>query len=226
MSDSHALFSEVLVMLGGAVVAAPIFKRLGLGTILGYLAAGVLIGPVFHRIRDGEEILGVAELGIVLLLFVIGLELKPSRLWQMRRDIFGLGAAQVIVTGLVLGALAWLSGLADPAGALIIGYGLALSSTAFALQILEENGDLNTRYGQRSFSMLLFQDLAIVPLLALIPLLAEQAPEDTTTALQDFGIAVAAIAALLIAGRYVLNPLFQVIARTGAREAMIAAALF
>ncbi len=226
MAYTHSPYNEVLLMLGGALLAAPIFKRLGLGTILGYLAAGVVIGPILHQIRDGEELLGVAELGVVFLLFLIGLELKPSRLWAMRHDIFGLGAAQVIVTGLILAGLTLVTGIEQWDGALIIGFGLALSSTAFAMQILDERGDTNTRYGQRAFSMLLLQDLAIVPLLALIPLLAEQAPEDTTSAFEDFMIALAAIAALLAAGRYLLNPLFQVIARTGAREAMIAAALF
>ena len=226
MPYTHSPYNEVLMMLGGALLAAPIFKRLGLGTILGYLAAGIVIGPILHQIRDGEELLGVAELGVVFLLFLIGLELKPSRLWTMRHDIFGLGIAQVAVTGLTLAGLTFAFGLEEWDGALIIGFGLALSSTAFAMQILDERGDTNTRYGQRAFSMLLLQDLAIVPLLALIPLLAEQAPEDTTSAFEDFLIALSAIAALLAAGRYLLNPLFQVIARTGAREAMIAAALF
>ncbi len=226
MTYTHSSYYEVLLMLGGALLAAPLFKRLGLGTILGYLAAGVVIGPLLHQIRDGEELLHVAELGVVFLLFLIGLELKPSRLWTMRRDIFGVGTMQVAVTGTALAGLAWLTGIVDEAGALIVGFGLALSSTAFALQILDENGDTNTRYGQRAFSLLLFQDLAIVPLLALIPLLARQSPEDTTSAFEDFSVAIAAIAALLVAGRYLLNPLFQVIARTGAREAMIAAALF
>ncbi|MCR6499260.1 monovalent cation:proton antiporter-2 (CPA2) family protein [Shinella sp. CPCC 101442] len=226
MAYTHSPYNEVLLMLGGALLAAPIFKRLGLGTILGYLAAGVVIGPILHQIRDGEELLGVAELGVVFLLFLIGLELKPSRLWAMRHDIFGLGTAQVIVTGLVLAGLTLMAGLERWDGALIIGFGLALSSTAFTMQILDERGDTNTRYGQRAFSMLLLQDLAIVPLLALIPLLAEQAPEDTTSAFEDFLVALSAIAALLVAGRYLLNPLFQVISRTGAREAMIAAALF
>ncbi|QRM54475.1 monovalent cation:proton antiporter-2 (CPA2) family protein [Sinorhizobium sp. BG8] len=226
MPNTHALFSETLLLLGGAVLAAPIFKRLGLGTILGYLAAGVVIGPILHRINDGEEILGVAELGVVFLLFVIGLELKPSRLWQMRRQIFGMGIAQVVLTGAALFGIVWFTGLSDWAGSLIIGFGLALSSTAFALQILNEKGDTNTRYGQASFSLLLFQDLAIVPLLALIPLLAKQPPEDPTSAVYDFTFAVAAIAGMLVAGRYLLNPLFHAIARTGAHEAMIAAALF
>jgi len=226
MPYTHSPYNEVLMMLGGALLAAPIFKRLGLGTILGYLAAGVVIGPILHQIRDGEELLGVAELGVVFLLFLIGLELKPSRLWAMRRDIFGLGIVQVGLTGLLLAGLTLLLGLEKWDGALIIGFGLALSSTAFAMQILDERGDTNTRYGQRAFSMLLLQDLAIVPLLALIPLLAEQRPEDPTTAFQDFIIAISAITALFLAGRYLLNPLFQIIARTGAREAMIAAALF
>lgn len=225
MSTTTTLTSQALLLLGGAVVAAPIFKKLGLGTVLGYLAAGVIIGPLLHQITQGEEILGFAELGVVFLLFVIGLELKPSRLWQMRRDIFGLGTAQVILTGAIISGIVFALGLLDWSGSVMAGFGLALSSTAFALQILDENGDTNTRYGQRAFSMLLLQDLAIVPLLALIPLIALQAPEDTSPPLEDFGVAVGAILIMVIAGRYLLNPLFQVIARTGAREVMIAAAL-
>jgi CPA2 family monovalent cation:H+ antiporter-2 len=225
MSTTSALTSQALLLLGGAVVAAPIFKKLGLGTVLGYLAAGVIIGPLLHQITEGEQILGFAELGIVFLLFIIGLELKPSRLWKMRRDIFGLGTAQVLLTGASLSAILYEVGLLDWSGSVITGFGLALSSTAFALQILDENGGTNTRYGQRAFSLLLLQDLAIVPLLALIPLLALQAPEDTSPPLQDFGIAVGAILIMVVAGRYLLNPLFQIIARTGAREIMIAAAL-
>lgn len=225
MSTSPALTSQALLLLGGAVVAAPIFRKLGLGTVLGYLAAGIIIGPLLHQISDGEQILGFAELGVVFLLFIIGLELKPSRLWQMRRDIFGLGTAQVLVTGATISAIVFWTGLLDWSGSIITGFGLALSSTAFALQILDENGDTNTRYGQRAFSVLLLQDLAIVPLLALIPLLALQAPEDTSPPLQDFAVAIGAILSMVIAGRYLLNPLFQIIARTGAREVMIAAAL-
>lgn len=219
------LYSEALLLLGGAVVAAPLFKRIGLGTVLGYLAAGVIIGPILSLIVEGREILEFAELGVVFLLFVLGLELKPSRLWQMRRDIFGLGLIQVLVTGFAITGLAF--GLAGQTmqAAIVIGFGLALSSTAFALQILEAGGDVNTRYGQRAFSILLFQDLAIVPLLALIPLLAPFG-EQSGSHLLNFVVAVVAIVALYFAGRYLLNPLFQVIAKTGAREAMIAAALF
>ncbi len=225
MSTTPALTSQALVLLGGAVVAAPIFKKLGLGTVLGYLAAGIIIGPLLHQITEGEQILGFAELGVVFLLFIIGLELKPSRLWQMRRDIFGLGTAQVLLTGAAVSAILYELGMLDWSGSVITGFGLALSSTAFALQILDENGGTNTRYGQRAFSVLLLQDLAIVPLLALIPLVALQAPEDTSPPLQDFAVAVGAILVMVVAGRYLLNPLFQIIARTGAREVMIAAAL-
>jgi CPA2 family monovalent cation:H+ antiporter-2 len=219
------IYSQTLLLLGGAVVSAPLFKRIGLGTILGYLAAGVAIGPAARLITDGEQILHVAELGIVFLLFVIGLELKPSRLWALRRDIFGLGLAQVVATGTVLAVLGFLlAGLAYPA-AIVVGFGLALSSTAFAIQILDQEGARNTQYGQTTFSILLFQDIAIVPLLALLPLLAPGGAETQRSALPQLAVTMAAIAALLVAGRYLLNPLFRIIANTGAKEAMIAAAL-
>lgn len=226
MTDAHRLFEESLILLGGAVVASPIFKKMGLGTVLGYLAAGVVIGPVMHLIRGAEDILGVAELGVVFLLFVIGLELKPSRLWQMRKDIFGLGLLQVGLSGAALTVVCLLFAGFDWRAALPAGFGLALSSTAFAMQILEDNGERSTRHGQRTFSLLLFQDLAIVPLLAMIPLIARQQGEVAPDRLANFGVAIGAIVAVIVAGRYLLNPLFQVIARTGAREAMIAAALF
>ena len=226
MSSPHALFNEALLLLGGAVVAAPLFKRLGLGTVLGYIAAGIVIGPVSLLISGGEDILSVAELGVVLLLFIIGLELKPARLWQMRKDIFGLGSSQVILSGVVLSALAYVSGLLSWQGSLVAGFGLALSSTAFAVQILEDRSDMNTAYGQRAFSILLFQDLAIVPLLAMTAFLAPGAGASTSFSWQGVGISCAAVAILLLIGKYLLNPLFQIIGRTGAREAMIAAALF
>jgi len=225
-SATEALFAQPLLLLGGAVIAAPIFRKLGLGTVLGYLAAGVVIGPVLHLIGGSGEILAVAELGVVLLLFIIGLELKPSRLWHMRRDIFGLGTSQVVLTGLVVTALVYAAGLLDWRGALVAGFGLALSSTAFALQLLEDYGDMNSRYGQRSFSILLFQDLAIVPLLAMVTVLSSQGGEAQQSPLIEIGIAVAAVIGMILAGRYLLTPMFQIIGRTGAREVMIAAALF
>ena len=182
-SATEALFAQPLLLLGGAVIAAPIFRKLGLGTVLGYLAAGVVIGPILHLIGGSGEILAVAELGVVLLLFIIGLELKPSRLWHMRRDIFGLGTGQVVLTGLSLTGVVVATGILDWRGALVAGFGLALSSTAFALQLLEDYGDMNSRYGQRSFSILLFQDLAIVPLLAMVSVLGTPSGEAQQSAL-------------------------------------------
>ncbi|AKI01711.1 transporter, monovalent cation:proton antiporter-2 (CPA2) family [Hoeflea sp. IMCC20628] len=220
------LYTEGLILLCGATIAAPLFKKIGLGTVLGYLSAGIVIGPLLRIITDGEGILHFAELGVVLLLFIIGLELKPSRLWQLRRDIFGLGLVQVMVSALALFAATFAFGGESWAAATVIGFGLALSSTAFGIQILEERGDLNTRYGQQSFSILLFQDLAIVPILALVPLVTPTTADHGGSILSDIAITVGAIAALLVAGRYLLNPLFQLIAGTGAKEAMIAAALF
>jgi monovalent cation:H+ antiporter-2, CPA2 family len=219
------LFAQALVILGAAVVAAPIFKRIGLGTVLGYLAAGIIVGPVLGLIGEGEDILHVAELGVVMLLFIIGLELKPSRLWALRRDIFGLGLAQVLTCGFALmGAAMMFAGL-DWRAAMITGFGLSLSSTAFAMQLLEARHEMNSPYGQRAFSILLFQDLAIVPLLALIPLLSPQVTQGSQHPMLTIGIALVSIAALIAAGRYLLNPLFRIIANTGAKEAMIAAAL-
>ena len=220
------LFVDAVVLLGGAVVAAPIFKRIGLGTVLGYLAAGIVLGPVLEMFRDGEDILHFAEIGVVFLLFVIGLELKPSRLWEMRTDIFGLGATQVVASGAVLAMMALAVSDLSWQAAMVVGFGLALSSTAFALQVLEDRGETRTPYGKRAFTILLFQDLAIVPLLVAVPLLAAGTMEMGPSGWRAAGIAILAIVVLVAAGRYLLNPLFSVIAGTGAREAMIAAALF
>lgn len=219
------IYTQILLMLAGAVIAAPLFKRVGLETVLGYIAAGVAIGPVTLLITGGEELLQVGELGVVFLLFIIGLELKPARLWAMRRHIFGLGFAQVAGTGVVLSALGMLAAGLSLRSAILTGFGLALSSTAFAMQILEQEGGTNRQYGQTAFSILLLQDLAIVPLLAIIPLLAPYGDEHASGGLVQFAIAVAAVMILIVAGRYLLNPLFRIIANTGAREAMIAAAL-
>ncbi|WP_309083867.1 monovalent cation:proton antiporter-2 (CPA2) family protein [Chelativorans sp.] len=219
-------YYQPLLLLGAAIIAAPLFKWLGLGTILGYLAAGVAIGPVAQLIADGEELLHVAELGVVFLLFLIGLELNPSRLWTMRRDIFGLGLAQVLVTGFALALIAFFLLGFPVSAAMVIGFGLALSSTAFAMQTLESQGTLNQRYGRTAFSVLLFQDIAIAPLLAVVPLLSPGGEGAADISGSRFVLALASVAALILVGRYVLNPLFRVIATTGAREVMIAAALF
>lgn len=224
LEDGGHLYIQALLILGGAILAAPLFKKLGLGTVLGYLAAGITIGPVARLISDGEELLHFAELGVVFLLFVIGLELKPSRLWALRHAIFGLGSSQVLLTGAALAYAGFhLAGLSVNA-AIIIGYGLALSSTAFAMQVLQDNGGTNQKYGQRSFSILLFQDLAIVPILAIIPALSPL--EEQASASFHIATAIAAITALIIAGRYLINPMFRIIGNTGAREVMVAAAFF
>ncbi len=217
------IYTQVVLLLGAAVVAAPIFKRIGLGTVLGYLAAGVFLGPLLGVVNNGESILYFAELGIVFLLFIVGLEMKPSKLWSMRRDILGLGSAQVMLCGMVLSLLAWMVA-PNINMAIVAGFGLALSSTAFVLQTLESKGDVNSSYGQKTFSVLLFQDLAIIPLLAIVPLLSSSAEMGADWS--AFWIGLLAIGIAVFAGQYLLNPLLGVIARTGADEAMLATALF
>ncbi len=212
------------VFLGAAVIAVPLFKRAGLGSVIGYLAAGAAIGPFgLALVGQAETVIGFAEFGVVLLLFVIGLELRPARLWRLRMEIFGLGLAQVAVTGAVLFPLLRLLGF-DWRAALVVGFALALSSTAFAVQILRDRGDLNRPYGERAFSILLFQDLAIVPLLAMVAILAPFA-RSGSVAWDSVGIAVGAVIALVVAVRYGMGPLLSLIARTRADEVFTAAAL-
>jgi len=218
---------DALVLLAAAVIAVPLFKRLGLGIVLGYLAAGLALGPwglaLFSR---PDAILSIAELGVVLLLFIIGLELNPSRLWTMRRDIFGLGAAQVLICGAVLTLTALYGGGLTLSAALVAGFALALSSTAFGLQMLQEQGQLKSAYGQRTLAILLFQDLSIVPLLLALPLLAPAAGGDAEgPAWLALVHVTAALVGVVLAGRFLLNPLFTLLARIDAREVMIAAAL-
>ncbi|MBO6814256.1 MAG: cation:proton antiporter [Rhizobiaceae bacterium] len=216
------VYTQTVILLGGAVLAAPVSKKLGLGTVLGYLIAGLVLGPVLGIVSNGERILHFAELGIVFLLFILGLEMRPSRLWAMRRDILGLGTTQVMFCGLMLTTLGMFIAPTFSI-ALVGGFGLALSSTAYVLQTLETRKEFNTAYGQKSFSVLLFQDIAIIPMLAIVPLLSNVA--NTGSDWSAFLIGVGAIAIVLFAGRYLLNPLLRVIARTGAHEAMIATAL-
>ncbi|HEV3185540.1 MAG TPA: monovalent cation:proton antiporter-2 (CPA2) family protein [Xanthobacteraceae bacterium] len=217
-----------LVLLGACVVSVPIARRLRLSAIVAYLAAGAIIGPWgIGVIRAPSTILAVAELGVVLMMFVIGLELALSRLLAMRRAIFGLGAAQLALTAALLGGLAAATGLADWRGSVVAGLAFALSATAIALEILEERGDLHLTYGQRAFAILLFQDMAVVPLIALLPLIAPGGGEhaDFAGAATSAALVGVAIAALVLAGRYLLNPFFRLLSETGAREVMTAAAL-
>jgi glutathione-regulated potassium-efflux system protein KefB len=217
---------QVVSLLAAGVVAVPLFKRLGLGSVLGYLLAGLAIGPFgLGLFNDAHAILHVAELGVVMFLFIIGLEMEPSRLWGMRRAIFGLGLAQV---GACIGALTGVGlalGLSWPV-AFVAGTGFVLTSTAIVMQLLEERGTLSTPKGQRIVAILLLEDLAIVPLLAAVALLAPGGAETSGwDRAAGLGIALASLAALVAAGRWLLNPLFRLLAAIKAREVMTAAAL-
>jgi glutathione-regulated potassium-efflux system protein KefB len=218
-----------VVLLAAAVLSVPIARRLGLSAIVAYLIAGIIVGPFGLAVfGTPESIIPVSELGVVMLLFLIGLELELGRLLAMRRAIFGLGAAQLAVTGLAIGILAYAAGLVDWRGAVIAGLALAMSATAIALQILEERGQLQHDYGQRAFAILLFQDMAVVPLLAALPLLAqgEAGPHASLAdGLRAVALIAGAIALIVVAGLYLLNPFFRLLAQTGSREVMTAAAL-
>ncbi len=215
-----------LVFLLAAVVAVPVFKRFGLGAVLGYLAAGVVLGPHGLRVvRNAEPVLAASEIGIVLLLFVIGLELSPARLRVMRRPVFGVGGLQMGLTALVLGGVAMALGL-DWRAALVVGSGLAFSSTAIGLQLLAERKALASEHGRLAFAILLFQDLAAIPLLALIPLLGHAVDAGAVQPLWLAVLkAVAAIAALVLGGRVLLRHVFRIVARTRMPEVFTATAL-
>ncbi len=216
---------QIVAVLGAGVVAAPLFKRAGFGSVLGYLAAGLAIGPFGLRvIAAPEAVLHFAELGVVMFLFVIGLEMRPARLWSLRKEIFGLGAAQVGVCGALLTGLGIAAGL-NPAVAFIAAMGFVLSSTAAIIQILDEAGETATPAGQRAVSILLLEDLAIVPLLALVAVLAPATGENLRADWTSAAIAVGAVAVVVGAGRWLLNPLFALLSAARAREIMTAAAL-
>ena len=220
-----SLLQEAIIYLVAAIIAVPISKRLGFSSVLGYLAAGIIIGPVGLRfIRDPEHILHFAELGVVFLLFIIGLELQPSRLWVLRRMIFGLGSAQVVLSAIVIGLLAWTYGF-TPTAAAVSGLILALSSTAFVLQLLAEKKQLTTTHGRAAFSILLFQDLAVIPLIALLPLIGSGASGENQFDLLKVGIALASIAGLIIGGHFLLRPLLRIVAHSKLPELFTATAL-
>jgi monovalent cation:proton antiporter-2 (CPA2) family protein len=216
---------QATVFLAAAVIGVPLLKRFGLSAVLGYVAAGAAIGPWGLKLAgDVEGVRGYAEIGIVLLLFLIGLELLPARLWELRRAVFGLGTAQVVVTGAVLGVGAWALGVA-PGSAAVIGFGLALSSTAIGLQILIERKQLATPHGRAGFAVLLFQDLAVIPLLAVLPALTgEDAGAASVSGLSPL-LTLLLFAAVVAAGRYLLRPYFRVLAASGSQEVLTAGAL-
>ena len=219
---------HAVALLAAMVVAATLFRRFGLGAVLGYLAAGLLIGPsALGVVRDPQSVLHVAEFGVVMFLFIIGLEMRPARLWSLRKDIFGLGAVQVLACALLLTGIALLAGLAWYA-ALIAGFGFALSSTAIVMQLLQERNENAEPGGQRVVSILLFEDLAIVPLLALVAVLAGAWGSSVETGYPIWitvGLAIAAVALVYVAGRWIVNPFFRLLARYGGREVMTMGAL-
>ncbi|WP_088343431.1 MULTISPECIES: monovalent cation:proton antiporter-2 (CPA2) family protein [Rhodomicrobium] len=216
---------QLLVFLVAAAVAAPLGRMCGFGSILGYLLAGIIIAQtgLSASLGDPNDLRHTAELGVAMFLFLIGLELRPRRLWAMRNTVFGAGGAQVGVTSIVFMIVAYTGGL-DLGPSLLIGLALSLSATPLALQTLEEKGELTTRHGRMAFSILLFQDIAAIPMIAIVPFLAltENGSGVSVSSLLQ-GIVV--FAAIILAGRYVLNPIYRLIASTGAREAMTAGAL-
>lgn len=214
---------ESIIYLLAAIISVPISKRLGFGSVLGYLCAGILIGPFgFRFVREPEHILHFAELGVVFLLFIIGLELKPVRLWVMRKMVFGLGTAQVIVSAAVLAALGWIYGFGTRT-AIVVGLILSLSSTAFVLQMLAEKKQLATQYGRAAFSILLFQDLAVIPLIAIIPMLGAGAASDFDP--MTLGVMIGTLALLIVGGRLALKPVLHMVAGAGIPELFTATAL-
>jgi monovalent cation:proton antiporter-2 (CPA2) family protein len=218
--------AQAAVFFGAAVIIVPIFRRLGLGAVLGYLAAGAIIGPYGLKLfTDVGAIVHFAELGVVLLLFIIGLELQPSRLWTMRTAVFGLGGAQVAITGVLIAAAALAYGL-DIRTAIVAGVSLAFSSTAFVLQTLAERGELKDRHGRAAFAILLFQDIAAIPMLAVVPLLGAGAAVVGASAIILNLLKVAAVlTVVIVGGNYLLRPVLRSIAKTRTPELFTATAL-
>jgi len=222
--EHSQLLLQAAVYFAAAVLAVMLSHRLGLGSVAGYLLAGIAIGPWgFKLVGQTEDVRAFAELGVVFLLFVIGLELEPQRLWSMRARLLGLGASQVLGSIALIVLVAWVLGV-DPRAALVAAMALSLSSTALALQPLSERGALGTQGGQATFAILLFQDLAVIPMLAVIPLLGGTA-ESSAFSWKGLGFAVGAIVATLVLGHFLARPVFRHIARTRLREVFTAFAL-
>lgn len=218
----------IALFLAAAVFAAPLAKRLGIGSVLGYLFAGILIGPsVLGQVEsfyEVEKVVHIAEFGVVMLLFIIGLELKPIRLWRMRTAVFGFGGSQVLLTTAIIFGIGVVLGQPVKT-ALFIGAALALSSTAFAIQVLDEKGELTSRHGRLGFANLLFQDFAAIPLIAFVPLFALDASVEGAMDLKAAALALGGIIAVVVVGKFVLHRLYPLIAATGLAEAMTASAL-
>lgn len=227
MPHEGNLLQAAVAFLCAAVLIVPLAKRLQLGAVLGYLLAGVLIGPsVLGLVGNPQSVSHISELGVVLLLFIIGLELSPKRLWVMRKAVFGVGLAQVLLTGTVIGVVALFLFGQSLNSAIVLGLGLALSSTALGLQSLAERKELNSPHGRMAFAILLFQDIAAIPLIAMVPVLAgndhhTSSAEDLRHGLQVLG----SIAVVVVGGRYLLRPVFRIVARTRLPEVSTATAL-
>ncbi|WP_180054282.1 monovalent cation:proton antiporter-2 (CPA2) family protein [Acinetobacter sp. YH12142] len=220
-----SLLLQITIFLGASLLLVPLLKRFGIATVLGYLFTGILLGPdVFNIASDPEAIQELAEFGVILLMFLIGLELRPQRLWSMRSSIFGMGSLQVGLTGLVLALGSFFALQQGIAASIVIGFALALSSTAFVLQMLSEKQQLNTTYGQQSFSILLFQDMAAIPLIAVIPLLA--GTESSHHGIAYFAAIIATFSGLFLFSRYLMRPFFRFVAKSGAHELITAVGLF
>ncbi|OOF51450.1 potassium transporter [Rodentibacter trehalosifermentans] len=226
-AESAGDLVRVVALLGAAVVAVPLFKRIGLGSVLGYLAAGLAIGPYGLKvIGDPHAIIHLAEFGVVMFLFVIGLEMKPSHLWGLRRQIFGLGSMQVIISAILMTIVSTQFGVSWEV-AFVSSAGFVLTSTAIVMQVLGERKELSTKRGQKMVSILLFEDLLIVPLLAVVTFLSPfESSQNSMPWWQSAGIAMFALAVLVVIGRFILNPVFRLLANAKAREVMTAAALF
>ena len=225
-SEAHSIsLIAPVVLLAAAVIAVPIFKRIGLGSVLGYLIAGLIIGPFgFAFFHDSTSILHIAELGVVMYLFVIGLEMQPSHLWGLRREIFGLGTLQIVACATALTGVGLLFGFTWQV-AFIGAAGFVLTSTAIVMQSLGDRGDIAQPQGQKIVAILLFEDLLIVPLLAIVAFMApNHVVESTSARLENIGIGLIAIAGIIAAGYWLLNPLFRFLAAAKAREVMTAAA--
>ena len=221
-----SLLAQIAIFLAAAVIAIPIFRRFKLGSVLGYLTAGIIIGPAsLGLISSVDATQNIAQFGIVLLMFVIGLELQPSRLWVLRRSIFGLGSAQVLVTTIGVGAAAYFLFEQTWQAALVIGFALSMSSTALVLQLLAERGQLNSQFGRSAFSVLLFQDVSVMPALALLPLLSVAAEKSTGPGGWLVIKLIAVLGTVIFGGRYVLRPMLRIIAASQVAEAFTAAGL-
>ena len=220
-----SLLLEIIIFLGAALLLVPLGKKLGIATVLGYLFTGMLLGPsVLNIASNPDDMMHLAEFGVILLMFLIGLELRPQRLWEMRQSIFVMGSLQVIISGVVLMATVLLLLQQSLSASFVIGFALALSSTAFVLQLLNEKQQLNTTHGQQSFSILLFQDIAAIPLIAVIPVLAGES--STHHGIAYFAAIVATFTGLFLFSRYVMRPFFRFVAKSGATELITAVGLF